>query len=173
MSRTRAVLPVTLCITALSWASACSSGASNNIQDAGSGGGCAKDPLVDPGLGADVPAVLPMTKRGEKGALSFALVDLNPNPVGESSTIITVQVLDGSGNPATDASISIPRNPLNGPMPWMPYMKHGYIPAQPQSDGNGKFTIPMAFNMNGVWQLTIKAQSGSVNDQATFTWCVP
>jgi hypothetical protein len=31
----------------------------------------------------------------------------------------------------------------------------------------------MLYNINGVCQHTIDAQSGSVTDRATFTWCVP
>jgi hypothetical protein len=175
MSRMRTVLPVTLCLAVLSWVPACSSGAPNgsSTPDAGTGG-CAKDPLVDPGLGSDVPVVLPMKeKAGNRSALSFALVDLNPNPVGESMTTITIKVLDGNGKAATDATVTIPANPRGGPLPWMPYMKHGYVPAEAMANGDGTFTIPMLFNMNGVWQLTIDAQSGSVTDRATFTWCVP
>jgi hypothetical protein len=170
----RTVLPVTLCAAVLAWVPACSSGKSNSSSGPDAGGGCAMDPLVDPGLGSDVPVALPMkTKAGDSGALSFVLVNLTPNPVGESSTTITIRVLDGTGKSATDATVSIPANPRGGPLPWMPYMKHGYVPAQAKANGDGTFTIPMLFNMNGVWQLTIDAQSGSVTDRATFTWCVP
>jgi hypothetical protein len=173
MTRMRNLVPVALCTTALAGVPACSSGNSNSGSSPDAGGGCAKDPLVDPGLGSDVPVVLPMKKPGAMGKLSFAVVNLSPNPVGESSTAITIQVFDGSGSAATDATVSIPLNPRGGPLPWMPYMKHGYVPAEAKANGNGTFTIPMLFNMNGVWQLTIDAQSGSVTDRATFTWCVP
>jgi hypothetical protein len=173
MSRMRTVVPATFCVAVLAGVPACSSGGSNSISP-DAGGGCAKDPLVDPGLGSDVPVALPMKKKaGDRGALSFVVMDLMPNPVGESSTTITIQVLDANGSPATDATVTIPANPRGGPLPWMPYMKHGYVPAQATAQGEGKFTIPMLFNMNGVWQLTIDAQSGSVTDRATFTWCVP
>jgi hypothetical protein len=173
MTRMRNLVPVALCTTALAGVPACSSGNSNGGGSPDAGGGCAKDPLVDPGLGSDVPVVLPMRKPGAMGKLSFAVVDLTPNPVGESSTTITIQVLDGKGNVATDATVTIPLNPRGGPLPWMPYMKHGYVPAEAKANGDGTFTIPMLFNMNGVWQLTIDAHSGSVTDRATFTWCVP
>jgi hypothetical protein len=133
---------------------------------------CANDPLLDTPLGP-TPASLPLTKAGKGGMLSFVLVDpMTPNPPSRNTNTWTIKVLDSSGKAIPDATLSFPPTPVNL-NPWMPKMTHGSIEATWQNNHDGTYTIGgLYFTMNGVWQLIVQAQSGSLTDQATFTFCV-
>jgi hypothetical protein len=122
--------------------------------------GCAKDPRADT-YSAD------LTKHGDSGAFTFVLVDSQPAPPAIDSNTWTLRLLDAVGNPVTDATFPQIKT-------WMPDHGHGSsaIP-QAQPSGDGTYTIqPLYLFMNGLWQVTFTAQSGSTTDSAMFSFCI-
>jgi hypothetical protein len=160
---------------------ACSSSGSNAGGDAG-------DPTSNPdgevicvwqNLHPD-PYVTGLKKVGTlSGAFTFVLVKADPVPPAEPATNTwTIQVLDQSGKPVTDAMVTLPKDmasigyafPKN---PWMPAMHHGntLLQMQPTSNGDGTFTAQLYFSMAGLWQVFFEAQSGTTTDAVSFYFC--
>jgi hypothetical protein len=94
------------------------------------------------------------------------------NPLAVDNNMWTLKILDASGQPVKDATLSFPKNGHPGD-PWMPDHTHGTTPAKAKNNMDGTYTItPLYFFMGGVWSLFISATSGSVTDTTTFTFCV-
>jgi YtkA-like len=107
-----------------------------------------------------------MSKVGSAKALTFILIAANPAPPAIDDNTWTVKVLDSSGSPLSDATLSIKT--------WMPDHGHG-SPETPMGTPNvdGTYSVePLYLFMDGLWQITIAAQAGAVSDTATFSFCV-
>lgn len=123
---------------------------------------------------------LGMKKKGTSGNFTFALVGADPAPPNDPQmNTWTVQVLDATGTPVPDATVSLPvSDPSIGwgfaKNPWMPTMNHGSSVANPPIvNQGGTATIQVDFSMSGYWQTFVYAQSGSTTDSATFSFCLP
>ena len=84
----------------------------------------------------------------------------------------TLKILDASGQPVKDAVLTFPKQ-SHPSDPWMPDHSHGAVPAKAVNNNDGTYTVaPLYFFMGGIWSTYISAQSGSVTDSTTFTFCV-
>jgi hypothetical protein len=126
------------------------------------------------------PFSVGMKKEGTAGSFSFVLSAADPAPPDDPTmNTWTVQVLDPTGKPVTDALISLPVNNValgwpNVKNPWMPTMHHGSsIETTVTNNGDGTAKLQIYFSMSGLWQTFVVAQSGSVTDSATFAFCLP
>lgn len=121
-----------------------------------------------------------MKKQGTAGNFSFVLAAANPAPPDDPMwNTWTVQVVDATGNPVTDATVSLPVDDaplgwLNPKNPWMPTMRHGSpIATTVTNSGGGTATVQLYFSMSGLWQTFVEAQSGTTVDSTTFSFCLP
>jgi hypothetical protein len=175
-TRTRPVtglitLPLLLAVAA---AIGCSSNSDTPAPQDGDSGtsaaviSCANDPRTE-------PFTLPLTHKGDNEAgpgLSFVLAGSMYNPLAVDNNTWTLKVLDATGQPVKDATLTFPKGGRAGD-PWMPDHTHATTPAQVKNNMDGTYTInPLYFFMGGVWSLYINATSGSVTDSTTFTFCV-
>ncbi len=127
--------------------------------------GCANDPR-----GEEFTADL--THKGDSGTLSFVIAASNFSPPAIGDNTWTLKVLDGSGQPVKDANLTFPSggHPSD---PWMPDHPHGAHLAGAVNNHDGTYAVwPLYFSMGGIWSTYISAQSGSVTDSTTFTFCV-
>jgi hypothetical protein len=108
-----------------------------------------------------------LAKPGGSGAFTFVLASAMPAPPSLYSNTWNVSVVDGSGQPVQNASVTTIKL-------YMPQMRHGSsVRPTITPNGNGTFTIaPLYFQMAGLWQITITAQANSMTDSAMFTFCV-
>lgn len=118
---------------------------------------CASDPRVE---AFDVP----LLSKGAAGA-SIIIESGTPSVVQQGLNDWTVKITDASGTPI-DGTVSV--------LSSMP--DHGHnSPTLPTitPKGNGEYDIAnINLSMRGVWTVTISIASASVNDDATFTFCV-
>jgi YtkA-like len=127
--------------------------------------GCAKDPRGE----AFTPE---LTHEGDSGNLSFVIAGANYSPPAVTDNTWTLKVLSASGEPVKDAVLTFPKQ-SHPSDPWMPDHGHGDVPARAVNNNDGTYTItPLYFFMGGIWSTYISAQSGSVTDSTTFTFCV-
>jgi hypothetical protein len=112
---------------------------------------------------------------GGPGALTFVVANMDPDPAGEYANTWTLKLLDSSGKPVTDATLSFP-GPTSriGFSPWMPKMGHpSSIKPTAQNNGDGTYTLMnLDFTMSGIWQVIVKATSRDVSERATYTLCI-
>jgi hypothetical protein len=150
---------------------ACSS-SSNGAAPAEDGGsiGCTTDPRVE-------TMMVNLTHKGDnakinKPHLSFIITKADFIPPAAENNTWTLKILDASGQPVNDATITFPL--LGHPSdPWMPDHGHPDAHAMATKNADGTFNIsPLYFFMAGVWSTYIQAQVGSVTDSTTFTVCV-
>jgi hypothetical protein len=113
-----------------------------------------------------------LTHRGDSGSLSFVIAGANFTPPAVDNNTWTLKILDASGQPVKDAVLTLP--PGSGHSdPWMPLHTHGALAAKAVNNNDGTYTVaPLYFFMGGVWSTYIQAQTGSVTDSTTFTFCV-
>jgi hypothetical protein len=113
-----------------------------------------------------------MTAKGENGMLTFELVASDPQPPASGPGVedtFTMEFLDSSGKPVTDAQICI--------TPYMPQMGHGASvtpTATLQSDST--FTISnLNLFMPGVWQISfaVCAAGDTCNASGPIAVCEP
>ena len=128
--------------------------------------------------GMEVDTYYPgISKAGTSGDFTFILVSADPTPPSDPrENTWTFKVVDKSGQPVKDATLSLPTTPQwTFPQnPWMPFMRHGApVPLTVKSNGDGTGTVTIDFNMSQYWQTHICAQSGSTTDCATFSFCLP
>jgi hypothetical protein len=121
---------------------------------------------------------LGMKKAGNAGLFTFELANADPAPPNEPQwNTWTIEVLDSSGAPVTGAVVSLPMGDSNFPFPknpWMPTMHHGSSVANTvTNNGDGSATIKTFFSMAGLWEMGVMAQSGSMTDEAMFSFCLP
>lgn len=107
-----------------------------------------------------------LAKVGTSGDLQFVLINAQPAPPSKGDNTWTLKVLDSAGTPVQDAKFAIKT--------WMPMMRHGSSIA-PQQAANADSTYSISnlyLTMAGIWQVTFTAQSGTMKDTATYTFCV-
>jgi hypothetical protein len=120
---------------------------------------------------------------GSSGAFTFVLesdevADAASGPVEPYTNTFTLQVLDSSGQPVKDATVTLPANnqALGWPYsknPWMPLHQHGSsIISTVTNNGDGTYAISTYFFMPGLWQIYIVAQTTSVTDSAEYSFCL-
>ena len=94
------------------------------------------------------------------------LTRAEPAPPGKGRNAWTLRLLDGAGRPVSGARLEV--------LPWMPDHKHGATVAPVITDnGDGTYLIErLALTMEGVWETTITATVGEIEDEAVFTFCI-
>ncbi|MGH7438723.1 MAG: FixH family protein [Polyangiaceae bacterium] len=186
--------------SSLVMAAACSSSTNSSSRDtADKADGAAAAPVGDGGAGAgddaaaDAPAdaascvtlglhvdtFAPGLKQtGTGGMFTFVLASADPSPPADPlMNTWTIQVLDQSGAPVKDATVTLPAGAqgwIHPQNPWMPTMHHGSsIVNTITNNGDGTATIKMYFTMSGLWQTYVTAQSGQMTDSAMYSFCLP
>jgi len=132
---------------------ACSSSSPSTVSAAS----CANDPRVE-------AFSVPLSAKGASGT-NIVIQNATPTMVQEGMNDWTVSITDSNGAPV-DGTVTI--------VAAMP--DHGHdspTPATITSKGNGAYEID-AINlvMSGVWAITISIASPTLNDSATFTFCI-
>jgi hypothetical protein len=164
---------LSVCVWAVSGPGGCSSSSEANPGSTSAGAtasmdaaiGCAADPRGE----AFTPN---LTHKGDAGQLSFVIAGANFSPPAVDNNTWTLKILDGSGQPVSDAVLTFPAR-SNPSDPWMPDHSHGALPAKAVNNQDGTYTVaPLYFFMGGIWSTFISAQAGSVTDSTTFTFCV-
>lgn len=162
MAELRFVLAATLLVS-IAGLSACTSSdgggssgsTSSGAVDSGPAVSCEHDPRVD-------TYVANLTKPSASGQRKVALVASDPAPPIKGTNHWTVKVVDGAGNPVSNAALTV--------SPFMP--DHGHPSnvkptVTPGADGTYDITN-VYFFMPGVWRVTIADGSESVD----FFFCV-
>jgi hypothetical protein len=184
LSRTRPVVRIVAGSFCLAVATALpGSGCSSGGASGGNGTGNSLDPDggIDRGGDASIGCVgdprgekfaLNMTHKGDSGMLSFVIAGANfTPPAAPDNNSWTIKVLDASGQPVKNATLTFPKNGHPSD-PWMPDHPHGAPLAQYMNNMDGTYTVaPLYFFMGGIWSTYIVAQVGSVTDTTTFTFC--
>ena len=113
-----------------------------------------------------------LTHKGDSGTLSFVIAGSNFTPPAVDNNTWTLKVLDATGQPVKDAVLTFPKQ-SHPSDPWMPDHTHGALPAKAVNNNDGTYTVaPLYFFMGGIWSTYVSAQSGSLTDSTTFTFCV-
>jgi YtkA-like len=116
--------------------------------------------------GADT-FVVGLSRDGGGGQLGFAMMSAEPAPPARGDNIWVVQVSDPGGTPMDGMNLTV--------TPFMPAHQHGtpiMVGVTPAGTA-GQYTLsPVNLWMPGVWETTIRAQSGATVDSATFTFCI-
>ncbi len=115
-----------------------------------------------------------MSRPGDQGALTFVLNTATPAPPAQYMNQWTIALRDSSGQPVTGATLTAPAMVSGHLNPYMPDHQHGPpVPPQVTANSDGTFTVSnLDFFMGGLWQVTLDAQSGSVSDSTTFSFCI-
>jgi hypothetical protein len=131
-------------------------------------GGCSQSPTVAPAFCATDPRVetfqTGMTSKGAAGAV-VTISSATPSVVQQGLNEWVVTITDSSGNPVSGTV---------NESAFMPDHGHG-SPTLPTitPKGNGQYDISeINLSMSGVWTITITVASPSLNDSATFTFCI-
>ncbi len=125
----------------------------------------------------------PQGDAGSSGALTFVLesdevADAASGPLEPYTNSFTLQLLDSTGQPVKDATVTLPSNDqaLGWPFsknPWMPLHQHGSsIISTVTNNGDGTYAISTYFFMPGLWQIYLVAQTASVTDSAEYSFCL-
>jgi hypothetical protein len=99
-------------------------------------------------------------------------------PLEPYTNVFTLKLLDASGQPVTDATVTLPTNnqALGWPYskdPWMPLHQHGAsITPTVTNNGDGTYAVSTYFFMPGLWQIYLVAQTPSVTDSAEYAFCL-
>ncbi len=143
---------------------------------AGTGDGAA---CVTHGLPVDTFAV-GMMKAGVSGNFDFQIAKADPCPPNDpQANTWTIRVLDKAGHLVSDAAVTLPGEYTAlgwraSRDPWMPVMNHGSpIVNTITKNADGTTDVIITFNMSGLWQTFLVAQSGSMTDGAMFSFCLP
>jgi hypothetical protein len=108
-----------------------------------------------------------LSQKTVDGALKVSLTQATPAPPALNENAWTVTITDGSGNPVSDATITV--------KPWMPDMGHGSSvtpQVMPMSNGTYQITLLDLF-MPGIWTNTFTISTPSTPaTTAVFTFCI-
>jgi hypothetical protein len=129
-------------------------------DDAADASACASYSGAVDSYGAD------LSKAGSAGQIQFVLMNAQPAPPAKGNNTWTLKLLGATGTPIQNVTISIKT--------WMPMMRHGSSIA-PRQAANADDTYSISnlyLTMDGIWQVTFTAQSGSMKDTAMYTFCV-
>lgn len=107
-----------------------------------------------------------MSKPGRSGLLTFTLVEGRPAPPARGTNVWTLKIASAAGSPTLGATISV--------VPFMPAHGHGSgVTPELVEVGAGVYRASaIDLFMPGLWQVTIRAQAGGVDDAAELTFCV-
>ena len=120
---------------------------------------------------------------GSSGGLTFILMGntiagaASP-PLEPYTNVFTLKLLDASGQPVTDATVTLPTNDqaLGWPYskdPWIPRHGHGSaITPTGTSNGDGTYAVSTYFSMTGLWQIYLVAQTPSLTNSAEYAFCL-
>jgi hypothetical protein len=105
-----------------------------------------------------------MVSKGVAG-VAISIASATPTVVQQGLNDWTVAIHDPQGAPV-DGTVTIAA--------FMPDHNHGSpTPATVTPQGNGQYDISgINLSMRGVWTITISVASPTINDSATFTFCV-
>ncbi len=108
-----------------------------------------------------------LQKLGSAGQIQFVLATAQPAPPVKGNNTWTLKLLDAAGAPIQNATFTTIKT-------WMPMMRHGSSIAPRQAaNADGTYSISSLYLiMDGIWQVTFTAQSGSMKDTAMYTFCV-
>ncbi len=109
-----------------------------------------------------------MEQKGAAGALSVKLQSIDPNPVIKGNNDWKIQVVDASGAPVSDATITV--------KPFMPDHGHGssITPQVAAGADPGTYDVSLLnLFMPGIWTVTFDVTTqDNVTDSSVFTFCV-
>lgn len=120
---------------------------------------------------------------GSSGGLTFILMGntiagaASP-PLEPYTNVFTLKLVDASGQPVTDANVTLPTNDQalgwpNPKNPWMPLHGHGAsITPTVTSNGDGTYAVSTYFSMTGLWQIYLVAQTPSLTNSAEYAFCL-
>ena len=136
------------------------------VIDAGSGDDAADASACASYSGAVDSYDANLPKAGNAGQIQFVLMNAQPAPPAKGNNTWTLKLLDATGAPIQNATFAIKT--------WMPMMRHGSSIAPRQAaNADGTYSISNLYLiMDGIWQVTFTAQSGSMKDTAMYTFCV-
>lgn len=141
--------------------SACSSSSSSGNQAAPAPSLCATDSRAQTYSAG-------MEQKGAAGALSVKLQSIDPNPVIKGNNDWKIQVVDASGAPVSDATITV--------KPFMPDHGHGssITPQVAAGADPGTYDVSLLnLFMPGIWTVTFDVTTqDNVTDSSVFTFCV-
>ncbi len=155
----RRLLVVSMALSSLVFAAACS----DSDDDGGSGAtpatGCAADGRKDIyAAGLTKPA----------GTFTVKLVEATPGPPIKGTNAMTLELLDAEGRPVDDATVTV--------TPWMPDHAHGSaVKPEVTSLGGGRYSVEKVYlAMAGLWEIKVSVQpaAGGVLQEATFQFCL-
>lgn len=108
-----------------------------------------------------------LAKPGKAGTMTFTLKDALPAPPGRGTNRWVVALGDSAGAPLAGATFTSVK-------PWMPDHGHGSGSKPTVTvDASGEATIEaLEFVMPGVWTVTLAAEQGASQDEATFGFCI-
>lgn len=146
-----------------------SAGAGGGGGAGGMGGGGDTDSSTRCALRTDIDTYSAnMTKKGEKGALSFVLVESNPAPPGRTENVWKVKITGADGMPITTGLAVDVRMPEHGHNSTIP-------PKFTYDAASGTFIIdPVYLHMTGKWRirLDIVSADSTLVDGAEFFFCL-
>ncbi len=137
-----------------------------------SGDGDDTDPEVDCATVKGVDTfVVGLEKPGTDGVYDFKLMSVSPAPParGNNTWIVQVNAMNAGvvGAPIDGATIKV--------TPFMPAHMHGTgvpVDIMPMTDPGQYELSPVNLWMQGVWETTIRATSGTSTDTAVYKFCV-
>lgn len=135
---------------------ACSSGATTSPPPATKF--CAADPRVSSfGIGT--------TATGAAGTMKVELTGATPSDIAQGTNEWTLLVTSPTGAPLDGLTLAV--------KPTMPDHGHGssVVPTVTALGGGRYRASELSLPMRGVWSIAVQA-TGSVNDSATFVFCV-
>ncbi len=108
-----------------------------------------------------------LSVTGSSHVFQVVLVSSDPAPPARGNDTWTIRVLDSSGNPVPNPTVSV--------TPYMPRHGHGTsILVSVTTNPDGTFTLtPLNLFMPGLWTITINVTAGSQTDSAVFGFCIP
>jgi hypothetical protein len=102
------------------------------------------------------------------GNLSVKLIESKPGPPVKGTNSMTIEVLDGSGQPVDGATVTV--------TPWMPDHAHGSAKKPVVTPaGGGKYDVEDIYlAMAGLWQIKVGVQpaGGGAIQEAVFQFCL-
>lgn len=108
-----------------------------------------------------------LTQLGDAGTVSVVLESSSPAPPARGNNDWTIQLLDTTGAPISDATVGV--------TPYMPKHGHGSsVKAVITPLGDGRYQLnPVNFSMAGVWEVTVDVKlAGGGTDKTMFTICI-
>jgi hypothetical protein len=139
------------------------------VQTSGGGGGAGttSEALCDSDSRAMAYAA-GLSATSSDGTLKVSIAGAQPAPPEKGINTWTVQLTDGSGNPVSEAAVSV--------TPWMPDHGHGssIVPQVMPTKSAGTYQVTLLdLFMPGIWQVTFDVTSPSSQDEkVTFSFCI-